>query len=134
VLVVEGVLQVRIEGSLTLFLAGTAVYLFATTSLGILLATIANSMPQFSLLAMPAFLVLNMLSGATSPIESMPEVLQVAVQVSPTMHYVKFAQAILYRAAGFDVVWPQVAILAGLGAAFLALALARFRSMLARAV
>jgi ABC-2 type transport system permease protein len=132
-LVVEGALQVRIEGSLALFLAGTAGYLFATTSLGILLATIASSMPQFSLLAMPTFLTLNMLSGATSPVESMPDVLQVAIQVSPTMHYVKFAQAILYRAAGFDVVWPQVAIMAALGAAFLTLALARFRSMLARA-
>lgn len=36
---------------LELFLLGTAVYLFAVTLLGILLATIASSMPQFALLS-----------------------------------------------------------------------------------
>lgn len=133
VIVVEGALRVPIEGSIALFLAGTAVYLFATTSLGLLLATIANTMPQYALLAMPVFLILNMLSGATSPLESMPELLRALIQISPAVHYVKFAQAILYRAAGLDVVWPHIAILAGLGAAFLAVALARFRSMLAQA-
>jgi ABC-2 type transport system permease protein len=130
--VVQQVLQVPIEGSLALFLFGTAVYLFATTSLGILLATIANTMPQFALLAIPVFLVLNMLSGALSPLESMPQVFQTATQISPTMHYVKLAQAVLYRAAGFDVVWPHIAVLTVLGGAFLAIALARFRTMLAQ--
>jgi ABC-2 type transport system permease protein len=131
-LVVQEALRVPIEGSLTLFLAGTAVYLFATTSLGILLATIANSMPQFALLAIPVFLILNMLSGALSPVESMPHAFQVATQASPTMHYVKFAQAVLYRAAGLDAVWQHIAVLTVLGGAFLAIALARFRTMLAK--
>lgn len=131
-LVVEWGLKVPIEGSIALFLAGTAAYLFATTSLGILLATVARSMPQFSLLAIPVFLVLNMLSGATSPLESMPSILQIIVQASPAVHFVKLAQAVLYRAAGPEVVWPEIAILAGLGTIFLVLALARFRSMLAQ--
>ncbi|MCC6779061.1 MAG: ABC transporter permease [Hyphomicrobiales bacterium] len=132
VLVVEHVLGVPIPGSISLFLAGTAVYLFTATSLGLLLATIANTMPQFALLAIPVFLILNMLSGAVSPLESMPEPLQIAVQASPAMHYVQFAQSVLYRAAGVDVVWRQLLALTLLGAAFLAIALARFRAMLAR--
>jgi ABC-2 type transport system permease protein len=131
VLMVEHVLKVPIEGSLALFLGGTAAYLFAMASLGILLATIANTMPQFALLAMPVFLILNMLSGGISPLESMPGPLQVALQVSPTMHYVKFAHSVLYRAANIDVVWSHIAMVGVLGAAFLALALARFRTMLA---
>jgi ABC-2 type transport system permease protein len=132
VLVVGQVLGVPIHGSIPLFLAGTAIYLFATASLGLLLATIANTMPQFALLAIPVFLILNMLSGAVSPLESMPELLQVAIQASPAMHYVRFAQSVLYRAAGIDVVWPQLIVLTLLGATFLAVALARFRAMLAR--
>jgi ABC-2 type transport system permease protein len=131
-LVVRQVLGVPIEGSLALFLGGTAMYLFATTSLGILLATIANTMPQFALLAIPVFLVLNLLSGALSPLESMPQFFQLATLISPTMHYVKFAQSVLYRAAGLDVVWRQIAVLAVLGSVFLAIALARFRMMLAK--
>ena len=132
-IMVEHLLDVPIEGSIALFLGGTAVYLFTIASLGILLATIANTMPQFSLLAIPVFLILNMLSGGVSPLESMPEPLQVAIQVSPAVHYVKFAQSVLYRAASIEVVWPHVAVLAVLGAVFLAAALARFRTMLAKA-
>jgi len=133
VIVVQYVLEVPIQGSIALFIAGTAVYLFALASLGILLATIANTMPQFTLLAIPVFLILNMLSGAFSPLESMPEPIQYAIQVSPAVHFVNFAQSVLYRAAGLDIVWPHIAVLVALGAVFLAIALARFRTMLARA-
>jgi ribosome-dependent ATPase len=46
-------------------------------------------------------------------------------------HFVSFAQAILYRGAGLDVVWPQFLAVAGIGGLFLALSLLRFRSALA---
>lgn len=130
--VVEGWLGVPIHGSLGLFLAGVGLYLFATTSLGILLATVTRSMPQFALIAIPVFMVLNMLSGATSPLESMPDALRYLIQLSPTMHFVQLAQAILYRGAGLDIVWPQMLVLTGLGGGFLAVALPQFRAMLAR--
>ena len=133
IFVVGTVLKVPIQGSIALFLGGTAVYLFAIASLGILLATIANTMPQFALMALPVFMILNMLSGGFSPLESMPQPLQVAIQVSPAVHYIKFAQSVLYRAAGIDVVWRDIAVLAGRGTAFLSLALLRFRTMLASA-
>lgn len=129
-LVVGFTLGVPIPGSIALFAGGTAIYLFAVTSLGILLATVARSMPQFGLLGIPVFVTMNLLSGTTTPIESMPTWLQWIMQVSPSTHFVKFAQAILYRGAGLDVVWPQLSIMAIIGAAFVALALARFRAML----
>lgn len=131
-LVVNRLLGVPINGSFFLFLLGTGVFLFALSALGIMLATVASSMPQFALLAMPVFLILSMLSGATSPIESMPWALQVALQVSPSVHYVKLAHGVLFRGAGLEIVWPQLLILAGLGGAFLSIALAQFRAMLAR--
>lgn len=130
--VVQFWLGVPIEGSILLFLFGVALYLFAITSMAILLATVTRSMAQFSLIAIPVFLVLNMLSGATSPLESMPPLLRGLIQISPTMHFVQLAQAILYRGAGLSAIWPQMLILAGLGAAFLAVALPQFRAMLAR--
>jgi ABC-2 type transport system permease protein len=130
--VVQFVLQIPIVGSVELFLAGTAVYLFAVTSLGILLATIANSMPQFALLAIPVFVIMFLLSGTFTPFESMPPLLQDIMYAVPSTHFVKFAQSILYRGAGIDVVWMDLTIMAGLGAAFLAAALSRFRTMLAR--
>ena len=63
-LVVQGLLSVPIEGSIALFLAGAALHLFATASMGIFLATIARSMPQFGLLLLLVLLPLENLSGA----------------------------------------------------------------------
>ena len=102
-------------------------YLFSITSLGIVLATVARSMPQFGLLAIPVFLILNMLSGAITPLESMPNAAGPAAGLvdGPLR---KFAQAVLYRAAGIDVVWPQIAILALIGAQ-ITLSLARARPL-----
>src|SRR3546814_141672 len=74
--VVQGWLSVPIQGSLALFLAGAALHLFATTSMGIFLGTVARSMPQFALLLMLVLLPLQMLSGGSTPRESMPEAVQ----------------------------------------------------------
>ena len=102
------------------------------TSLGILLATIANSTPQFGLLAIPAFVVMILLSGMFTPFESMPAFLQGIMYALPSTHFVKFAQSILFRGAGLDVVWLDLTMMVALGASFLAAALWRFRAMLAR--
>ncbi len=131
-LTVQGVLRVPIEGSVPLFLLGTAFYLFSLTALGILLATYASSMPQFALLAVPVFVIMYLLSGSATPRESMPDLLQNLMLASPSTHYVKLSQGILYRGAGVTIVWPQFAAMAVIGAGFLAVALTRFRSMLAR--
>ncbi len=125
--VVQGLLAVPVEGSVALFLAGATLHLFATTSMGIFLGTIARSMPQFGLLLMLVLLPLQMLSGGSTPRESMPDVIQFVMLGAPTTHFVILAQAILYRGAGITVVWPQFLALAVIGSALFGYALARFR-------
>ncbi|HEX5690131.1 MAG TPA: ABC transporter permease, partial [Roseiflexaceae bacterium] len=66
-LVIQGVLDIPIAGSITLFLLGMIIYLYSGTSLGIFLATLARSMPQFGLLAFPVFMVMILLSGGLTP-------------------------------------------------------------------
>jgi len=132
VAVVQGALSVPIEGSLTLFLAGAALHLFATTSMGIFLGAIARSMPQFALLLMLVLLPLQMLSGGATPRESMPEVVQWVMLAAPTPHFVMLAQGILFRGAGLSVVGPQFLALAGIGAVLFGYALARFRSTISQ--
>ena len=130
-LVAQGVLSVPTAGSVTLFLVAAGLHLFATTSMGIFLATVARSMPQFGLLLMLVLLPLQMLSGSITPRESMPEIVQNLMLVAPTTHFVAAAQAILYRGAGLDVVWPQFIAIALIGAVLFGLALARFRRTIA---
>ncbi|MBN9268757.1 MAG: ABC transporter permease, partial [Mesorhizobium sp.] len=73
-----------------------------------------------------------LLSGSFTPFESMPVLLQDIMYASPSTHFVRFAQSVLYRGAGVDLVWKDLAAMAALGAAFVAVALSRFRTMLAR--
>ena len=131
--VVRLLLGVPIAGSIPLFLFGAILYLFFATSLGLFLATIARSMPQLGLLYMLVGVPMNILSGNATPLESMPPWLATAMQASPSTHFVLFAQAILYRGAGLDVVWPQFVAVAGIAALFLILTLLRFRSALSSA-
>ena len=54
-------------------------------------------MGQFGLLAIPVLLVMMLLSGGTTPLESMPVWLQYLMKVvSPTPHFVIFSQDVLY--------------------------------------
>ncbi|ENN85260.1 putative ABC transporter permease component [Rhizobium freirei PRF 81] len=128
--VVERVLAVPVAGSLPLFVAAAVLYLFSVTALGILIATISTSMAQFGLIAMPLLVVMNLLSGSTTPLESMPNWLQQGMMASPSTHFVALSQAILYRGAGLSIVWLQMLALAIIGAAFFGLASMRFRQAL----
>ena len=133
-IVVRTILGVPIAGSIPLFMVGVAIYLFFATAIGIFLGTVARSMPQLGLLFMLVFLPMNMLSGSNTPLESMPPWLATAMQVSPSTHFVSFAQSILYRGAGIDVVWPQFLAVALIGGLFFGLAILRFRSVAAQAL
>ena len=125
--VVRGLLQVPVQGSVALFLAGAALHLFATTSMGIFLATLARSMPQFGLLLILTLVPLQLLSGGMTPRESMPRLVQDIMLAAPTTHFVELGQAILYRGAGIEVVWKQFLLLAAIGLVLFLLSLARFR-------
>ncbi|VCU69750.1 Inner membrane transport permease YhhJ [Pigmentiphaga humi] len=130
--VVKGALDVPIEGSIPLFLLGAALNLFATTSMGIFMATVARSMPQFGMLMVLVLLPLQMLSGGSTPRESMPGIVQDVMLLAPTTHFVELAQGILYRGAGLAVVWPQFLWLAVIGGALFAVSLARFRKTISQ--
>lgn len=125
--IVRGLLHVPVEGSVALFLVGATLHLFATTSMGIFMATLARSMPQFGLLLILIMMPLQMLSGGVTPRESMPRVVQDLMQLAPNTHFVEIGQAILYRGAGLDVVWKPFLALLVIGSVLFFLSLQRFR-------
>ncbi len=134
VFIVQGLLQVPIHGSVALFMVVAALHLFATTSMGIFLATLARSMPQFGMLLVLVLLPLQLLSGGATPRESMPEIVQNVMLAAPTTHFVSAGQAILYRGAGLDVVWPQFLCIVAIGSLLFAAALLRFRKTISQMV
>ncbi|MGI6408725.1 MAG: ABC transporter permease [Thiopseudomonas sp.] len=131
-IVVRGMLQVPIEGSVPLFLCGVVLCLFAMTSMGIYMATVARSMPQFGLLFMLTMIPMNLLSGGRTPRESMPQLVQDLMQLAPTTHFVELGQAILFRGAGLETVWKPFLALLVIGSVLFVLSLRRFRNTISQ--
>jgi len=128
--VIQGLLQVPITGSVWLFVLLAGLHLFSTTSLGIFLATMSRTMPQFALLVILTLFPMQILSGAVTPRESMPDAVATVMLAAPMTHFVTGSQAILYRGAGLPVVWPQLIVILVIGGVFFAIAHARFRKAL----
>ena len=125
--VVQGLLKIPVQGSVLLFLCAAALCVVATTSMGIFMATVARSMPQFGMLSLLVLLPLELLSGGQTPRESMPEFVQKIMLAAPSTHFVAAGQGILFRGAGIEDVWINFLAMAVIAAVFFMIALNRFR-------
>jgi ABC-2 type transport system permease protein len=130
--VLQGSLGITIAGSKALFLAGTALFLFTATALGVFLATLARSMAQFALLVLLTVLPMLMLSGGETPVEGQPVWLQAGTLMLPSRHYMSASQAIVFKGAGIETIWPVFLWMALLGTALLTTSLLLFRRSLAQ--
>lgn len=126
-LVVIRALEVPIAGSIPLWFAGVILYLFFATALGIFLGTISRTMAQFALLIILVIVVLQMLSGGSTPVESQPVWLQYLSFLLPSRHFVSFSQIIIYRGGGFQAVLLEFAMVASMGLGFFYYSLILFR-------
>ena len=125
--VVEGLLDVQVAGSTWLLLLGVTIYLFAAAAIGILLGTLARTMAQFALLILLTIVPMMMLSGGVGPIESQPDFVQPFSWFLPSRHFMEFAQAVVFRGADINVVWPVLLKMGGLGFGFFSISLLLFR-------
>ena len=128
--VVGGAIGAHLAGSFALYALGVVLFMFSVASLSVMLATIAPTMPQYSLLMVPTYIVFMMFSGSTSPRANMPEMAQRVSEYWPSTQFASFAQAVMFRGAGLETVWVQLVALSVAGVVFLGLALVRFRKML----
>jgi len=68
------------------------------------------------------------LSGGLTPLEAMPQGIQYFMKIMPSSHFTKFAMAVLFRGADFNLVWKQIVAMIAIGVVFLSFSLMRFRS------
>lgn len=130
--VVQGLLNIPVQGSILLFLCAATLCVIATTSIGIFMATVARSMPQFGMLSLLILLPLQLLSGGLTPRESMPVLVQKLMLGAPTTHFIAAGQGILFRGASFGDVWINFLAMAVIASVFFLIALNRFRKTISR--
>lgn len=126
-LVIGEALAIPVRGEIGLFIIGTCSYLFAVTSLGIFLGTVANSMPQLGLLFLPIVVVMNVLSGGITPLDNMPSAIQYLMKIFPSTHFVGFSSAVLFRQADIAIVWQPLLTIIAIGIVFFSVSLQRLR-------
>ena len=101
--------DVEVKGSLLLLFITTLIFLFACTSIGIFVSSIADSMQvAFSIATFASLLPSVILSGFIFPIESMPVVIQVFTNITPTKYFIVILRAIILRGVGLEAFWQQI--------------------------
>jgi ABC-2 type transport system permease protein len=122
--------HVPFRGNLLVFFSVSLLYIIVGISIGIFLAAISENQRQTLLTSFFVNLPVIQLSGAISPLESMPPFFQWLSLLDPLRYYCSCVRAILLKGAGFDAIWPDVLALAVFAAVLLWQSSTRFREQL----
>jgi ABC-2 type transport system permease protein len=119
--------HIPMQGSFALLLFAAVFYIFCGLGLGLLISTVSNTQQEAFMSMFFFFLPAIILSGFMYPIENMPVPVQILTLANPMRHFLVIVRGIFLKGAGFDVLWPQIAVLAVMGPVVLAFAASRFR-------
>ena len=119
--------HVPMKGSLPLFFAITAVYVFAMTGIGVLIASVSRNLAQVGLLSMLILTPMIYLSGKFTPPEAMPSALLVVMYIQPTYYYLNIVFGILLKGVGVRILWGSILAMSAIGGTIFVAAMLNFR-------
>ncbi|WP_086762816.1 ABC transporter permease [Nostoc sp. 106C] len=124
------IFSVPFRGNAALFLALSGLYLFVGIGIGIMLATVCRTQQQVVLTSFFINLPLIQLSGAISPIESMPIFFKYLSLLNPLRHYIEIVRGILLKGVGLEVLWIHAIALFLFATLLLSISINQFRRQL----
>ncbi|MBH8573281.1 ABC transporter permease [Nostocaceae cyanobacterium CENA369] len=119
-----------LRSDIFLCLLFSSIYISIVISLGILIGTMLQNQQQTQLIAFSINVPLGLLSGAITPVESMPSLFQYASLLNPLRHYITIVRNLLIKGVGIDVVWPNAIALLFFSTVLLVISTRKFRSQL----
>lgn len=126
------VLEVPINGSLTLLVFESILFTLTCLAFGLLISSSTASQQTAMFISLTGmFLPTIMLSGFMFPIENMPLPLRIISNIVPAKWFYSIVNAVMIKGADFSVVWKQTLILAGFMFFLLALSIRKFKIRLA---
>jgi len=125
--VMRPVFHVPMKGSAWLFFLLTGLHVFTTSGFGLVAATVTRNQAQVGMITL--FLVgpMMLLSGLTTPYESMPKWVQLIMAISPLRYYIDITHGVMLKGAGLDILWRPAGAMALLGGALFMFGMWRFR-------
>ena len=119
--------RVPFNGSVSLLLVLSSVYLLALLSFGLLISSRAHSQMEAMQQAMGIMLPSVLLSGYVFPLSALPAPLRLISYVLPATHFIKIARGIVIRGATFADLWQPVLALLAISTVLIAVSARAFK-------
>lgn len=122
------VLHLPVHGSLLLLMGESILFIITCLTIGIFISVKTSSQQVAMLISLMGMLLPTVLfSGFMFPVENMPVILQVISNAVPAKWYYIIVKAIMIKGLGFDGIWKETLILAGITAFMLIVSLKSFK-------
>jgi len=125
------VFDIRVAGSWLLLYVLTGFYILANLGLALLISVTAQTQQQAVLTAFLLMMPAVLLSGFMFPIENMPEAVQYVTFLNPMRWYIEILRGVVIKGVGVEMLWQAIVWQVFLAAAFILLAVSRFRKTMA---
>ncbi|MGA2982757.1 MAG: ABC transporter permease [Terriglobia bacterium] len=121
---------VPFRGSLGVLAIGVVAFIFASLGLGLLISTISFTQQQAMITSFFFTMPMITLSGFATPISSMPKFFQELTYLNPMRYIMVVLRSVYLKGVGLDILWPQIAAMAGSAVLLLAVSVLRFHKSL----
>jgi ABC-2 type transport system permease protein len=125
--IVQGMFHLPVKGSVALFFALTALYVFTTAGFGLFISTFTTNQAQVGLMTILVVAPMTLLSGTWTPLEAMPDWVRYLMLLSPLHYFVDISYGILLKGVGLEILWKPVLAMAALGGSLFGFGMWRFR-------
>lgn len=115
------------RGSLLLFSTATVLFSISALGAGMVISTFCSTQQQAMLTSFFVMQPSVILSGFVFPIANMPTVIQYITYINPLRYIIIIIREVFLKGIGWDILWPQLVPLAGMGLLFLCLAALLFK-------
>ena len=119
-----------IRGSFALLYVAGMLCVLSGIGIGTIIATFTRSQQQAQLMSFFVNPPLSMLSGATTPIEAMPQWMQPLTDMNPVKHFAVLARGVMLKGVGIDVLYVNFSALLVFTALLVGISAWRFRKQL----
>jgi ABC-2 type transport system permease protein len=118
--------QVPFRGHISVLFTGAVLFLLCMLGVGLLISTVSSTQQQAMVTAFFFIMPAITFSGFGFPISTMPQWLQYVTYASPLRYFLVVLRGTYLKGVGMDILWPQMAAMAGLGLGLLTVAILRF--------
>jgi ABC-2 type transport system permease protein len=122
--------QVPFRGNVLVLATGSLLFLVCMLGVGLLISTISATQQQAMVTAFFFIMPTVSFSGFGFPISTMPQWLQYLTYLSPLRYFLVVLRGTYLKGVGIEILWPDMAAMAGLGFSLLTIAILRFHKAL----